>query len=162
MPASKAQRVLTAERRRKAVAARLAGADYDTIARTLGYASRGAAHTDISRALEASLREQSRSVEILRHELVLTLMRVKAAMWTGALAGDPRSADIVLKACDRIERLTVGNTPVRLEVITMSAIEEEIRLLSEQLAAEAADEGVPIEPGLGGGLMGGSQAGAST
>lgn len=157
MPASTAQRVVTAQRRRKAVAMRLAGADFETIATQLGYASRGAAHTDISRALESSLAEQARDAEVWRHELLLRLQRLQMAVWPAALGGDAKAADTALKVIDRIAKLTGADAPQRLEVVTMSAVEEEIQRLSKQL--EQTDRGVPIEPGLRSGLVGGAQAG---
>ena len=161
MPASKAQRAATANRRRQAIAMKLAGADYETIAQALGYASRGAVHTDITRALEASLREQARDLEVWRQELLLSLQRLKRAMWPAAMAGDPKSADTALRIVDRMARLTGADVPARVEVITMSAIEAEISRLSAELAADADDGEVPSEPGLRSGLVDSPEAGAS-
>lgn len=161
MPASKAQRAATADRRRRAIALKLAGADYESIARALGYASRGAVHTDITRALEASLREQAHDLEIWRHEGVLSLQRLKRAVWAAALSGDLKAAEVALKIVDRLLRLTGADLPARVEVITMSAIEAEISRLSAELAADAEDGEVPREPGLRNGLVGSPEAGAS-
>lgn len=151
--ATKAQRAATAERRRKAIAMKLAGATYDQIAEALGYASRGYACTDVQRALEHSLAEQHRDAEVLRHELVLQLEQVKRAMWPRMLSGDTRAAAEVTKAIDRIARLMGADAPTRVEVVTMGAIEAEIAKLEAELAARP--EEVPTEPG---GHVGGAEA----
>lgn len=137
MPASKAQRAATAERRAKAVKLRLAGVDYETIATQLGYAGRAAACVDVNRALEASLAEQHHDVEVLRHELVLTLNQLKRAMWGLAMGGDTKAADVVVRVLDRLAKLQV---PDRLEVITMGAIEAEIARLSAELGKAPGGE----------------------
>lgn len=156
MPASKAQRASTAKRRADAIAFKLAGLSYDVIAERLGYASRGAACTDIQRALEASLREQARDLEVWRHELVLGLLRLKAAMWPAAMAGDTKAADVVVRISDRLSKLTGADAAIRHEVITIGAIEAEIERLSRELGE--ADRGVPNEPSIDG-LVGGPEAG---
>lgn len=158
MPASKAQRAKTADRRRRAIAMCLAGADFETIATQLDYASRGAAYTDITRALETSLREQARDAEVWRHLLLLRMLRLQAAMWPAALQGDPKSADTALRIIDRICKLTGADEATRVEVITMSAIEAEIQRLSKELASDA-HRGVPSEPSFG--LLGGPETGAA-
>lgn len=139
MPASKAQRAATAERRAKAVKLRLAGIDYESIARQLGYAGRAAACVDVTRALEASLAEQHHDIEVLRHELVLTLNQLKSAMWSQAMRGDTKAADVLVRVVDRLAKLQV---PDRLEIITMGAIEAEIARLSAQLASGGEGESV--------------------
>lgn len=159
MPASKAQRVTTAQRRRQAVMMRLAGADYELIARQLGYASRGAACTDIQRALEVSLEEQARDAEVLRQQELLRLDRIQAGVWPAAIAGDTKSADIALKIIDRRCRLLGLDAPTRLEVVSMGAVEAEIERLSKQLGE--ADRGVPNEPSVNG-LLGGPEVGAAS
>jgi hypothetical protein len=146
MGASTAQRAATAARRAQAIALRLAGLDFQTIADRLGYASRAAAAVDINRALESSLAEQHRDAEVWRHELVLGLQRIKAAMWAAAVAGDPKAADVVVKVYDRLTKLTV---PQRVEVLTMGAIEAEIARLAAELGYAAGGEVVPAEYVMG-------------
>lgn len=156
MPASKARQAATAQRRAEAIALKLAGLNYDTIAARLGYASRGAACTDIHRALEASLREQARDLELWRHEQLLGLMRLRAAMWGSALAGDTKAAEVTLKIIDRILKLTGADMPIVHQVITVGAVEAEIERLSRELGE--AYRGVPNEPSIDG-LMVGPEAG---
>lgn len=159
MPASRAQRTETAVRRSRAVNMKLAGADYQTIADQLGYASRGAAHTDITRALEASLAQQARDVEVWRHELLLSLNRLKAALWPAAIQGEVKAAEAALKVIDRICKLTGADAPQRVEVLTMGAVEAEIARLSAELGEPSG--GVPSEQ-AGGGLLGGAETQPAT
>ncbi len=133
MPASKAQRAATAERRAKAVALRLAGVDYDTIADRLGYYNRGAAYNDITRALEANVAEQQRGADILRQEELARLDRLQAGVWQAAVSGDTRSVDSALRIIDRRCKLLGLDAPVRHEVVTMDAVEAEIARLSAEL-----------------------------
>lgn len=141
MPASKAQRAATAERRAKAVAMRLAGADYETIAQKLGYYNRGAAYNDINRALEANVAEQRRSAEILRQEELQRLDRLQAGAWMAAASGDPKAIDVVLKIIDRRCKLLGLDAPVRHEVITLDAVDAEIARLNAELGR--AETGTP-------------------
>lgn len=139
MGTTKAQRAATAERRAKAIAMKLAGATYEQIATALGYAGRGAACTDVARALEQSLAEVHRDGEVLRHELVLQLERVKQAMWPAMIKGDAKAAEVVIRAVDRIAKLTGADAPTRVEVVTMGAIEAEIARLSAELGEVPSD-----------------------
>jgi hypothetical protein len=101
MPASKAQRAITAERRSKALQLRLAGTDYTTIAAALGYADRAAACKDITRALEIRTREQQQSADVLRGVEVARLDLLQEALWSSALGGDTKTVEAVLKVIDR-------------------------------------------------------------
>lgn len=133
MPASKAQRAATAERRGKAIAMRLAGLDYETIAQRLGYASRGAACQDITRALEANVAEQNRSADVLRQEELQRLNRLQAGVWQAAVSGDTKAVDTALRIIDRRCKLLGLDAPVRHEVVTLDAIDAEIRRLTAEL-----------------------------
>lgn len=72
MGTPKATRAAVAARRARAIQLRMDGHGWQEIADTLGYSTRGAAHTDVRRALEANLKqlalatEQLREVELLR------------------------------------------------------------------------------------------------
>lgn len=145
MPASKAQRAATAERRAKAVAMRLAGVDYDTIAQRLGYASRGAAYTDIDRALQTRLAEQRHGADVLRQQELARLDRLQAAAWTAAASGDLKAIETVLKVIDRRCKLLGLDAPVRHEVVTLDAIDAEIARLTAELA-DAGEAGEAEAP----------------
>jgi hypothetical protein len=116
MPASKAQRAKTAERRAKAIAMLLAGVDYDTITQRLGYATRGAATKDVQRALEANRAAERESVEELRTVDLMRLDRLQAAVWTKALGGDPRVVETVLKILERRAKLLGLDAVVKQEL----------------------------------------------
>jgi hypothetical protein len=145
MPASKAQRVKTAERRTKAVQLRIAGADWDTIARTCAYASRGAACTDVSRALEVATAEMTRDVDVLRHLELTRLDRMQAAFWPAMLLGDEAAARVVMGCIDRRCKLLGLNAPAEVKVLTLGAIETEIARMEEEMIVAAAGEPVPLE-----------------
>lgn len=66
MPASKAQRALTSERRAQLIRLRVAGKGFDEIAELLEYPTRGAATKDFKRALEQNLDEEGAAVATYR------------------------------------------------------------------------------------------------
>ncbi|WP_333746007.1 hypothetical protein [Streptomyces sp. IBSBF 2950] len=116
MPASKAQRAATAHRRSQAIALRLAGMDYATIAERLDYADRGAASKDVHRALEANLEAESAAVATLREIEVQRLDRLQAAAWAKAAKGDLKAIETVLKVIDRRAKLLGLDRPARTEI----------------------------------------------
>jgi hypothetical protein len=152
MPASKAQRAFTAHRRAQAIALRLAGMDYQTIAERLDYASRGAASKDIHRALEETLEAESAAAATLRELEVQRLDRMQAAAWAKAAKGDLKAIETVLKVIDRRCRLLGLDKPVRteltgadggplqVETVDLAELESLIDLLGDQSA-----EPVPAE-----------------
>jgi len=138
MPASRAQRAQTAERRAKAIALKLAGLEYETIAQRLGYASRGACCTDIKRALAANLEQVQQSAEELRTLELMRLDRLQAAAWPAAAQGDPRVIDTVLKIMAERRKYVPGlEAPARSEV-TLDYIDDLIRAAEEDLGRGAA------------------------
>lgn len=137
MAASKAQRAVTADRRTKAIALRLAGMDYAAIADRLGYSNRAAACKDITRALAVSLAEQGRSADELREVELTRLNRLQAAAWAPAVGGDLRAIETVLRVIDRRCKLLGLDAPVRAEVWTISDIDAQIRELADELAGRA-------------------------
>ncbi|MCX5066645.1 hypothetical protein OOJ91_12225 [Micromonospora lupini] len=140
MPASRAQRAATAERRGKAVAMRLAGLDYQTIADRLGYADRAAAHKDITRALESNVAEMHRNADVLRQEELDRLNRLQAGLWPTAAAGDPKAVTAVLGIIDRRCKLLGLDAPVRHEVVTLDAIDNAIQELAAELGRDQVGE----------------------
>jgi hypothetical protein len=129
MPPSKAQRAKTAQRRSQAIALKLAGAEWQQIADTLGYADRGAACKDVTRALEAAIAEGRAGAEILRETELLRLDRLQRGHWSQAVGGDPRAADTVLKVIDRRCRLLGLDVPPDVE-------EQMRRHVVEQVSAQ--------------------------
>ena len=116
MPASKAQRAAAAAKRKKAVALRLAGMDWEAVADQTGYASPGAACTAVTEALKVNLREQNEAVEELRAVEIARYDRLQAAFWPKAITEkDPKAADVVLKCIAGRNKLTGTELPLRTE-----------------------------------------------
>lgn len=160
MPASRAQRAKTAERRKKAVEMRLAGADFDTIATELGYADRASAHKDITRAMEASVAEQHRSVDLYREETLRTLDLLMVEAWAvlrrehitvshGRVIRDDETGDKILddgptlQAMDRISRLLDQRSklrgeyaPIKVEAMSIDALDQAIAELAAELEGQ--------------------------
>lgn len=128
MSASKAQQAATAERRKKAIALKLAGLDYQAIADQLGYADRAAAWIDIDRALKKNLAEEAEQVELLRHVAVQQLNRLQAAVWPKAVKGDTRAAETALRVITQRCKLQ------GIEAPTQIALEHRLDLEGELVA----------------------------
>ncbi len=115
MGASKAQRAATADRRNRAIKLRLAGAEWQAIADQLGYADKGAACKDVTRALERHLVAQRTSAETLRNLELDRLDRLQLGLWTAATGGDHKTADTVLRIMDRRARWAGFDVPPDVE-----------------------------------------------
>lgn len=145
MPASRAQQAKTAERRRKAIAMALAGFDWDTIADRLEYASRGAAHTDVTRAMEKAAAEATRDADVLRQVELERINRLQVAYWPKAIAGDTDAAKVVQWCIDRRAKLTGLDAPIKHQVVTMGAIEAAIAELEAQMPGGAVPAELPTD-----------------
>lgn len=139
MSASKAKRAEVAERRRKLIQMVLAGLDYETIATRLGYASRGAAHTDVDRALKANLAEMKEAAATLREIQALRYQRLLAAVWTTALEGDLKAVETAARLVDRIVKLYGLAEPdkVALDVAGQVTAEELMEIIRSSADADA-------------------------
>lgn len=166
MGASKAQRAITAKRRAEAIEMRLTGATYDAIAEALGYASKAAAYVDITRAMEANLAEQHRSADLHREETLQTVELLMVEAWAvlrrqhitvshGRVIKDDETGEKILddgptlQAMDRIARLLDQRSklrgeyaPVKVEAITLDALDKAIA----ELAAELNEQSEPASP----------------
>ncbi|WP_327415412.1 hypothetical protein [Streptomyces sp. NBC_01233] len=116
MSASKAKRAEVAERRKNAIQMVLAGLDYETIAERLGYASRGAAHTDVTRALTANLADLKKEAGTLREVQARRYQRLLAAVWPKALKGDLKAVETAARLTDRVVKLYGLAEPDRLDL----------------------------------------------
>lgn len=81
MATSRAQQAATAERRRQAVALRLSGHSWDSIAAQLGYAGKAAAHKDVTRALAANRTELAETVDDMRQAELERLDELTREAW---------------------------------------------------------------------------------
>ncbi|MEK6443624.1 hypothetical protein [Pseudonocardia sp. T1-2H] len=134
--ASKAQRAKTAERRTRAITLKIAGMDWQAIADQLGYASRGAACTDVTRAMEKNIAAEGAAVEVFRSIQLARLERVIAAMWPQAIRGDTTSAEVVRKTVVDICKIMGLSAPQRHELLTLDALDAQIRQLTDELASD--------------------------
>lgn len=146
MPASKAQRAATAKRRAQAVAMRMAGLDYQTIADRLEYKTRQAAAKDVERALAANLAEVTRTAEEFREVERMRLERLQAAAWQAAVGGDLKAIETCLRIIDRRCKLLGLDAPQRHEVLTLDALDAEIQRLEKELG-KGGRAPVPVDLG---------------
>jgi hypothetical protein len=137
--ASKAKRAQVAERRTKAIAMVLAGVDYDTIAERLGYASRGAAHTDVDRALSANLTNLKDKAQQLREMQAMRYQRLLAAVWPKALKADLKAVETAARLVDRVVKLWGLAEPDKLDLDVTGQITAE-DLLAIVRATPEGDE----------------------
>jgi hypothetical protein len=174
--------IATAQRRAQALKLRLAGARYDDITQQLGYSSRGAAVQDVQRALVATVQEPAdelRALEVQRLDMlwqtalrVLTRQHVTVSNGKVVhLDGSPVKDDApVLAAIDRLlkiqerrARLLGLDAPAKHEVVTLDAVEAEIRRLNEELeraaaSSESEDDGTGEFDGVEAGTAAGAAA----
>lgn len=148
MAASKARQVQIATRRTQAVQLRLAGTDWETIATKLGYADRGSACKDVSRALDAHVAELRGATEELRALQVARVDRLLAAIWPKALKGDPASITTALRLLDRHAKLMGLDEPSRVSVDAQQ-LGAEIGDLLNALNQGAAEQGTDDDDGTG-------------
>lgn len=116
MSASKAKQAEVADRRAKAIGMVLAGLDYETIKERLGYASRGAAFTDVDRALKANLVNVAKEAGKLREVQARRYQRLLAAVWAKALKGDLKAVETAARLVDRIVKLYGLAEPDKLDI----------------------------------------------
>jgi hypothetical protein len=162
---SKAARVNVADRRTRLVEARLQGRRFEDIWRELGYSSRGHATKDFQRTLEKHIAEQSASTEVYR-EAELMRLDDELARLTALYAKVERLsvgcddgtkfllfADRLLRiednrrrVAERRAKLQGLDAPLRAEVRTINAIDEEIADLTKQLAALDSEDREIADP----------------
>lgn len=152
MPASKAQRAKTAERRAKAIAMKLAGIDYETIAQRLEYrGGRGAVCKDISRALAQNLTGVRETVDELREMELMRLDRLQSVAWQLALGNkDLRAVETILKIMGQRLKYVPGlEAPTGAEAWTIDHLDAAIAAAEDELRrlGEAGEAPPPATPG---------------
>lgn len=158
------RRVATAERRAKALRMRTAGATLEEIAAACGHKTRGAASQDISRAL-AILRTEpaeemkalaNQRLDVLWRSAMTVLGRTHYVVSNGRLMqlnglpmrdDDPtlRAIGSLLQIEQRRAKLNGLDAPKQVEVITIDAVEAEIRRLNAELGRVEAGEAAGVE-----------------
>jgi hypothetical protein len=163
------RRTAAAERRVKALKLRAAGATLDDImAAVPGYKTRAAVSQDISRALATMATESADEMRALSNERLDLLWRTALQILgrthyvvsNGRLVthdGQPmrdddpalRAIGVLLNIEQRRARLNGLDAPKQVEVITVDAVEAEIRRLSAELGATEAGEVAGVEATTG-------------
>jgi len=161
---TKAVRVTVADRRKRLIDARLEGRRFEDIWRELGYSSRGHATKDFHRTLEKHIAEQTASAEVYR-EAELMRLDDELGRLTGLYAKVERMAsqyddgqylpfvdrllrieDNRRRVAERRAKLQGLDAPLRAEVRTLNAIDEEIADLTRQLAALDSEDRETADP----------------
>ena len=123
-----ADRIETAERERKALELRKAGATFDQIAEQCGYADKSGAFYAIKRALSDIVPPAVEELRTLDSE---RLDRLLLAVWKQALDGDLKAVDRALRILDQRARLLGLNAPVQVglngEVVTYTYVGVDVK-----------------------------------
>jgi hypothetical protein len=171
MATSRATKAVVAARRAKLVEYRRKKIPYAKFYKELGYGSINEATRDFQRALAESIARQDTSVELYREEQLQELEYLAEeahkilrdvhyiVSTSGKVALDPdteqplidhaprlQAIDRLLRILDRVAKLR-GTEQIRVEVLTIDAIDAEIQRLSRDLAAlgDEASEASPAE-----------------
>ena len=128
------QRLKALDKQRQALALRMAGASFDEIAESLGYADRGGAHKAVMAALQSTLPEpaaQVRELELKR------LDRLWLGVWDAATKGDLQAVDACLRIMKRRADFEGLDAPKKLEHGGIDGGPIPIQLNDEQLIERA-------------------------
>jgi hypothetical protein len=141
MPTPKAIRARVAERRSQAIELRCAGTSWETIATTLGYATRGAACNDVGRALDQRLAALGGRADRLRQLALERLDITLSKLWPHLESDDPavvnRTASTVVRIEERRARLEGTDAPTQLDAVIVAATTE---LGTDKPGGESVDE----------------------
>lgn len=121
---------------------RRAGATYTQIRERLGYKTNGAVSADLTAALTMLIKQPAEEVRALELARLDGLM---VTLWPMARRGDLAAVDRVLKVMERRSKLLGLDAPQRHEMVTLDAVEAEIRRLEAELGQKPASENTTIE-----------------
>ena len=110
-PKTSVRRLQAVERQRRALELRKAGASFEEIASTLGYAGKSGAYRAVISALKRTLQEPADEVRKLE---AARLDRAQRAAWERMLAGDLEALGKVLKVMERRAKLLGLDAPAKL------------------------------------------------
>lgn len=114
---------------------------WQAIADKLGYASRGAAQTDVERATAAAAKEDAR-IEDLRNLERQRCDRLQMAFWGPAMKRDHKAADIVLKVMKHRAELDGTKAPTKINVDAQKLADEINAMMDEVVGGQDdADSG---------------------
>lgn len=130
------RRVLAAERKRQAVALRVAGATYDQIGRQLGITKQSVRDL-VVKALDETLAKTAESAEQLRELECQRLDAMRAALWPDAMKGDEQKIDRLIRISARFAALMGLDAPARSELKVSDAdIDAEVARTLGELAGD--------------------------
>lgn len=166
-------RVLIVQRRARCVELRTQGKDWQAIADELGYSSPAVACKDASRALEQAVLQQNRNVDLMRQEELQALDALLREAWTvlkrehvtvshGKVIIDEttgekllddapvlQAIDRILKIRERRAKLLGLDAPMKVEAITVDALDRAIAELAAELEGDQAGEAAGAAPAQG-------------
>lgn len=108
-------KLTAAERERRAVQMRIAGADYQSIADALGMVKSGA-YKAVKRALDRTRQETAESSEELRIVEAHRLERLIMAAMPQAINGEVQSIEVVRKLSESLRRLHGLDAPEKTDI----------------------------------------------
>lgn len=109
----RARQIVRAEKMRRAVELRKAGATYRQISEQLGYSSEKTAHKLVKDAIKVTLNEKTDELRTLQYERLNHMMLV---LWPKVQSGDERAITTALGIMDKMDRLYGVEAPQRIDV----------------------------------------------
>jgi hypothetical protein len=141
--ARQTRKFTAAERKRRALELRRAGASYEQIADQIGYANRGGAHKAVTSALKTAVQEQADELRTLECE---RLDRLLLAVWKAAIDGDLKAIDRALRIQEQRARLLglnllpgAGSDDTGEAASTIDAIGEALSKVARAMREPAGD-----------------------
>lgn len=128
-----------AEKQRKAMEMKIAGATFEQIAAQLGYADASGAYRAVSRGLIETMRP---AADELRELMVRRYERLLLGVWRDATSGDLKAADVARKILTDMARITL---PLKVEATVTQQTETDAAL--QELVAELERRGQPATTG---------------
>ena len=135
-PGVELQTLAAARRGREALQLRLGGASYLEIGEHLGIPTREANRivaVEIESQVPTELRDEVRALTLARLDIILKRNMIKLGSSAATPDEQERAEDMVLKITDRIVDITGARAPTRIDVTTTDAIDEEIKILVDDL-----------------------------
>lgn len=94
------------------------------------------AHEAWKRARARYAQDAAESLDAWRGEQLATLDAIVDGMMPKALAGDPRAAEVIIKALDRTARTLGSDAPVKVNATITDEMTARVKALAEELAEQ--------------------------
>lgn len=108
-----AAKLAALEKRKQALQLALAGVDYQTIADTVGYNSRQAAHKAVKSAIDMTIKPMAEDVKQMQ---LARLDKMLTAIWSQVTKGNLSAIDRAIKLEERRARLMGADAPTKTDV----------------------------------------------